>query len=109
MELKIFLISDINKIKNVPIKEKKYYIDINSWFKTNKITPLLINDIQEYIFEIWLRKKIIKYKSKISLTKSLIIIYNKYNPSFINFLKEIISNIFPQYKQEIIIIKKITN
>jgi len=101
--LKIFLVSKINKIKNLKLKQYNLcFIDINLWFKTNNLNFSLMNEVREYIFEEWFTKKIIESKNKIITKESLYIIYENPTPLFIEFLKEKISSIFPDCFYEIV-------
>lgn len=104
MNFKIFLVSKIDKIKNIQVEQGEFCsIDINLWFKSNNLTPTLMNEVRQYIFEEWLNKKINSYKNRIILGQPLFIAYENITPLFIDFLKEKISNIFPEHFYDIIL------
>lgn len=97
MYLKSFIINKLDKSKNVQIEDRSdeiYVIDINSWFKSNNLTPSNMNEIRQYIFEEWLYKKITGFKNKISQGHRLVIIFDTPTPHFIGLLKEKITEVF---------------
>ncbi len=85
-------------------KSEIYVIDVNSWFKTNSLTPSNMNDIRQYIFEEWLSKKIMGFKNKISQGHKLVIIFDTPTPHFVSLLKERISDIFQPEFCEVILV-----
>ncbi len=95
MYFKSFVISKIDKIRNVELENyDPCYIDVNSWFKSNCLTPSNMNEIRQYIFEEWLHKKILSSKNKINSGSNLVIVYDSPTDPFVSLLKEKISEVF---------------
>jgi hypothetical protein len=90
-----FIVSKVDKIKNINLEQYDVcHIDVNSWFKSNSLTPDSMNEVRQYIFEEWLHKKMTSSKNKISTGCKLVIIYDSPTDPFIDLLKLKISEIF---------------
>jgi len=90
-----FIVSKVDKIKNISLEQYDFcHIDVNSWFKSNNLTPDSMNEIRQYIFEEWLHKKMTSSKNKISTGCKLVIVYDSPTEPFIDLLKLKISEIF---------------
>jgi len=96
VQFKSFIVSKIDKVKNTDIFEKNDFcsIDVNSWFKSNNLSPSCMNEIRQYIFEEWLSKKIEGSKNKVITGYNLVVVYEHPTSPFIDLLKEKINNIF---------------
>ncbi len=95
MNFKSFIIPKVDKDKTINLeKRESFYIDVNSWFKSNSLTPSNMNEVRQYIFEEWLYKKISGSKSKLITGSNLVIIYDSPTDPFISLLKEKISDVF---------------
>jgi hypothetical protein len=103
----IFNFLVIDKSDKIKIIKEKFYeiylIDINSWFKTNNLTPESMNEIRQFIFDEWLNKKIASSRSKIQSGTQPIIICEYITPYFISSLKEKVSFILTPEKCDIIL------
>ena len=106
MYFKSFIINKLDKAKSVQVDDKSeiYVVDVNSWFKTNNLTPSNMNDIRQYIFEEWLCKKIMGFKNKIAQGHRLVIIFDTPTPHFVILLKEKITDIFQPEFCEVILV-----
>jgi hypothetical protein len=92
---KSFIVSKADRIKNTGLENCEICsIDINSWFKSNNLTPSGMNEIRQYIFEEWLYKKISGSKAKISSGCNLVVIYDSPTDPFLDLLKEKITEVF---------------
>lgn len=95
MYFQSFIVSKVDKIKNINLEQYDLcHIDVNSWFKSNSLTPDSMNEVRQYIFEEWLHKKMTSSKNKISTGCKLVIIYDSPTDPFIDLLKLKISEIF---------------
>lgn len=95
MYFQSFIVSKVDKIKNINLEQYDVcHIDVNSWFKSNSLTPDSMNEVRQYIFEEWLHKKMTSSKNKISTGCKLVIIYDSPTDPFIDLLKLKISEIF---------------
>jgi hypothetical protein len=95
VNFKSFIIPKVDKDKTINLeKRESFYIDVNSWFKSNSLTPSNMNEVRQYIFEEWLYKKISGSKSKLITGSNLVIIYDSPTDPFISLLKEKISDVF---------------
>lgn len=107
MFFKSFIVTKIDKIKNVQLAISDVcYIDVNSWFKSNNLTPSNMNSIRQFIFEEWFFKKINNSKNKISSGCYLVIIYDSPTDSFVDLLKEKISEVFEPEICEVILVEE---
>ena len=94
MTFNFFIVEKIDIIKNSDrVIGNLCHIDVNSWFKTNGVTPGEMNDIRQYIFEEWLSKKIYSARSRIDSGYTLAVSYNNPNDDFVALLEEKIANI----------------
>lgn len=95
MYFQSFIVSKVDKIKSINLEQYDLcHIDVNSWFKSNNLTPDSMNEVRQYIFEEWLHKKMTSSKNKISTGCKLVIIYDSPTDPFIDLLKLKISEIF---------------
>lgn len=95
MHFKSFVVSKADKVKNTGLENCDVCsIDINSWFKSNNLTPTNMNQIRQFIFEEWLYKKINGSKPKITAGSILVIIYDSPTDPFLSLLKDKITEIF---------------
>ena len=94
MSFNFFIVEKIDVIKNSEtVNGNLCHIDVNSWFKSNGVTPDDMNKIRQYIFEEWLSKKIQSAKSRIDSGYLLAVSYNNPNDEFIDLLENKISDI----------------
>jgi hypothetical protein len=86
--LKVFLIEKIDKLNlcELPIKELTI-IDVNSWFKTNGLSPEDMNGVRQFIFDEWITKKVSSIKPKENTELSIVVIYETPSDKFLSFLK----------------------
>ena len=105
MYFKSFIVAKIDKIKTADLENCEICsIDVNSWFKSNSLTPSNMNEIRQYIFEEWLHKKISGSKNKITTGSNLVIVYDSPTDPFIDLLKEKISDVFECEFCEVVLI-----
>ena len=95
MYFKSFVVSKADKVKNAGLGNCDVCsIDINSWFKSNSLTPSNMNEVRQFIFEEWLHKKINGSKTKVTSGCILVVIYDSPTDPFLNLLKDKITEIF---------------
>lgn len=105
MHVRSFITSKIDKIKNVQLEQCDVcLIDINLWFKSNELTPSMMNEVRQYIFEEWFNKKIGTLKNKILLGYPLVIVYDSPTSAFLDILKEKIEEDFTPEICDIILV-----
>ena len=101
MHLKFFVVDRVDIIKNSEVEtDSLCHIDVNSWFKSNNISPDEMNTIRQYIFEEWLSKKIYSARSRIIFGHVLAVSYTGPNDKFVRLIEQKILEILQVHSCE---------
>lgn len=105
--MKVFLVEKIEKLNlcELPIKELTT-IDVNSWFKTNGLSPEDMNGVRQFIFDEWITKKVSSIKPKENIELTIVVIYETPSDKFLSFLKEKFLENFGQNFCDIVLVEE---